>query len=99
MNITTTEMHLARVQHVEVSEDTLIMDLDDGRSVSVPLAWYPRLLYATPEERLHWRIIGDGDGIHWIDLDEDISVENIIIGRPSGESQGSFKRWLGGRKK
>ena len=99
MNITTTEMHLARVQHVEVSEDTLIMDLDDGRSVSVPLAWYPRLLYATPEERLHWRIIGDGDGIHWIDLDEDISVENIRIGRPSGESQGSFKRWLGGRKK
>jgi hypothetical protein len=99
MNITTTETHLARVLQVEVSEDTLIMDLDDGRSVSVPLAWYPRLLHATAEERLHWRIIGDGDGIHWLDLDEDISVENIIMGKPSGESQGSFKRWLLGRKK
>ena len=99
MNITTTEMRLARVQQVEVTEDTLIMDLDDGRTVSVPLVWYPRLLHATPDERLHWRIIGNGDGIHWLDLDEDISVENIIFGRPSGESQRSFKRWLEGRMK
>ena len=90
---------MARVQQAEVTMDTLIMDIDDGRSVSAPLAWYPRLLHATAEERLHWRIIGDGDGIHWLDLDEDISVENIIMGRPSGESQGSFKRWLLERKK
>ena len=90
---------MARVQQAEVTMDTLIMDIDDGRSVSVPLAWYPRLLHATPEERHNWRIIGDGDGIHWVDLDEDISVENIIMGRSSVESQRSFKRWLEGRKK
>ena len=84
----------ARAQTVAVSDDTLAVDLSDGRTISVPLAWYPRLVHATPEERNNWRFIGDREGIHWPDLDEDISVANLLAGKPSGESQGSFKRWL-----
>jgi len=99
MTTPTTEMRLARAQSVEVSEDALTVSLDDGRTVSLPLGWYPRLLHGTPEERAHWRLIGDGVGIHWPDLDEDISVENLLAGRPSGESQRSFKRWLEQRTK
>jgi hypothetical protein len=67
--------------------------------LSVPLSWYPRLVHGTPEERQHWRLIADGQGIHWPDLDEDISVANLLAGKPSGESQRSFKRWLEGRHK
>lgn len=71
--------------------------MTDGRTISIPLVWYPRLLHGSNEERNHWRLIGQGEGIHWEDLDEDISVENIILGQPSGESQASFKRWLESR--
>ena len=60
----------------------------------MPLAWYPRLLRGTSEERNNWRFIGDREGIHWSDFDEDISVDNLLFGKPSGESQRSFKRWL-----
>jgi hypothetical protein len=88
------EVQVAMAQHVTVTEDTLIVDLVDGRTISAPLAWYPRLLYGKPEERNNWRLIGNGEGIHWPSLDEDISVENILLGKPSGESQRSFKRWL-----
>jgi hypothetical protein len=88
----------APIQHVVVTDDSLVVDLADGRTVSVPMAWYPRLMYGTPEERSHWRIIGKGEGIHWPDLDEDISVENILFGKPSGETQKSFKKWLERRK-
>jgi len=63
----------------------------------VPLAWYPRLLHGTPAERDRWRLIGRGEGIHWPELDDDISVEGLLAGRPSGESQRSFARWLAGR--
>jgi hypothetical protein len=84
----------AKAQNVSVTADTLAVDLSDGRTISVPLAWYPRLLHGTPEERNNWRFIGDKEGIHWPDLDEDISVENLLAGKPSGESQSSFKRWL-----
>ena len=84
----------ARAQKVAVTEDALVVDLSDGRTISVPLAWYPRLLHGTPEERSNWRFIGDGEGIHWLDLDEDIRVENLLAGKTSGESQSSFKRWL-----
>ncbi len=87
----------ASIQDVELTEDSLVVDLADGRTISVPIAWYPRLMHGTREERSHWRIIGKGEGIHWPDLDEDISVENILLGRPSGESQRSFKKWLEGR--
>jgi hypothetical protein len=84
----------AKAQNVIVTDDSLTVDLNDGRSISVPLAWYPRLLRATPAERNNWRLIGDREGIHWPELDEDISVENLLQGKPSGESQSSFKRWL-----
>ena len=97
MNTLMTEIRLALIKEVRVTEETLTVDLSDGRTVSVPLAWYPRLVYGTHEERDHWRLIGDGQGIHWVDLDEDISVENIVAGMPSGESQRSLKRWLEGR--
>ena len=93
-----TEIQAARAQNVAVTDDTLIVDLVDGRTISVPLAWYPRLLYGKPEERNNWRLIGDKEGIHWPDLDEDISVDNLLFGKPSGESQRSFKKWLEERK-
>jgi Protein of unknown function (DUF2442) len=94
MNTSTTETQVARAQQIAVTEDTLTVDLVDGRTISVPLGWYPRLLHGTPEERNHWRLIGGGEGIHWPDLDEDISVENLLSGKPSSESQRSLKRWL-----
>ncbi len=81
-----------------VSDESLTVELVDGRSVSVPLAWYPRLTHAMPGERQKWRLIGRGEGIHWPDLDEDISVEGLLVGRPSGESQASFQRWLQSRR-
>jgi hypothetical protein len=90
----------AKAQQVVITDDALIVDLSDGRTVSVPLAWFPRLLHGTASERNQWRLIGNGEGIHWPDLDEDVSVENLIFGKPSGESQQSFQRWLdqrGGR--
>jgi hypothetical protein len=79
---------------VVVTEDALSVSLTDGRTLSVPLTWYPRLWHGTAEERSHWGLIGDGRGIHWPDLDEDISVEGLLEGRPSGESQHSLKKWL-----
>jgi hypothetical protein len=79
---------------VEARDAELWVMLVDGRTVSVPLAWYPRLAHATPDERAHWRLIGQGEGIHWPDLDEDISVANLLAGKPSGESQRSLQRWL-----
>ncbi len=91
------DLRLVRIQNVSITEDTLTVDLADGRSISVPLGWYPRLQHGSTEERNHWRLIGQGEGIHWPDLDEDISVENLILGRPSGESQRSFKKWQEGR--
>ena len=86
-----------KAKSVVITADTLTVDLKDGRSMSVPLAWYPRLLHGTPEERKNWRLIGNAEGIHWPDLDEDISVENLLLGRPSGESQASLRKWLAKR--
>ncbi|MEW6326344.1 MAG: DUF2442 domain-containing protein [Thermodesulfobacteriota bacterium] len=83
---------------VKVTEDTLCVDLTDGRTISVPLGWYPRLEHAKPMERANWRLIGKGQGIHWEDIDEDISIEGLLAGKPSGESQTSFKRWLQSRE-
>ncbi|HWM90279.1 MAG TPA: DUF2442 domain-containing protein [Thermoanaerobaculia bacterium] len=88
------EIQAASIQDVAVADETLTAELRDGRVISVPLAWYPRLVHGSPEERGNWRLIGNGEGVHWPDLDEDISAENIILGQPSGESQTSLKRWL-----
>src|SRR5689334_3876731 len=87
----------AKAQDIIITEDTLAVDLTDGRTISVPLVWYPRLLNGTEKERNNWRFIGDKEGIHWPDLDEDVSIENLLLGKPSGESQNSFKRWLEAR--
>jgi len=76
------------------SEDAMIVNLDDGRTVSVPITWYPRLLAGTQAERLRFEFIGDGEGIHWPDLDEDISIEGILAGRRSAESSASLARWM-----
>jgi hypothetical protein len=94
MIISQTEVAIPNVQNVIVSENALTVELADGRTVAAPLGWYPRLAHASPEERGRWRLIGAGTGIHWEDLDEDISVEGLILGKPSGESQKSFQRWL-----
>ncbi|MEG4961278.1 MULTISPECIES: DUF2442 domain-containing protein [unclassified Microcoleus] len=79
---------------VTVTDEKVIVDLVDGRSLSVPLAWYPRLLHGSPEERHNWQLLGDGYAIEWVDLDEHIGVEGLLAGRRSSESQRSFESWL-----
>ena len=98
MSTLAVEIVEARAQGVEVDEDRLVIDLTDGRTISVPLAWYPRLWHGKPEERLRFEIIGDGAYIHWPELDEDLSVSGILAGRRSGESLASLQRWLDSRK-
>jgi Protein of unknown function (DUF2442) len=88
----------ARAQHVTLTDDVLIVELIDGRTVSVPLTWYPRLSHGSQAERERWRFIGEGEGVHWPDLDEDISVEGLLAGRRSGETHASLRRWLEGRE-
>lgn len=97
MSTSPSELRAALAQQVKVTDDALIVDLVDGRTVSVPLSWYPRLTHGTPAERSNWRLIGRGEGVHWPDLDEDISVAGLLAGRPSGETQTSLRRWLGSR--
>jgi hypothetical protein len=91
------ESQIPMARHVVVTDDALTVEFADGRTLSVPLAWSPRLWHGTSEERNRWRLIGEGRGIHWPDLDEDISVEGLLLGRRSGESQPSLKRWLEAR--
>lgn len=98
MNILAVEIEVPKAENVRLTRDTLSVDLSDGRTISVPLEWFPRLVHATPEERKNWRLIGRGHGIHWEDIDEDISVESLLAGKPSGESQVSFKKWLNQRQ-
>jgi hypothetical protein len=97
MTILAVKLDISDAVDVSVTDDTLTVELSDGRTISVPLEWYPRLVNGTSEERNNWRIIGRGQGIHWEELDEDISVEGIIAGNPSSESQSSFKKWLNQR--
>jgi hypothetical protein len=97
MTILAVEITMPVAESVRTSDDTLSVELSDGRSISAPLAWFPRLSHATRAERKHWRLIGRGQGVHWEDIDEDISVEDLLAGRPSGESQASFKKWLAAR--
>ncbi len=98
MSVSTLEVSVPEAQAITVDDDTLTAELSDGRTIVVPLGWYPRLVHATPEERANWRFIGVGEGIHWPDLDEDVSVAALLAGRPSAEGQQSFRRWLDGRR-
>lgn len=90
-------LNIPQIQRVSVSDELLTVDLSDGRVIAVPLAWYPRLLHGTLRERENWRLTGSQAGIHWPELDEDISLKNILLGQPSGESQTSLQRWLDAR--
>jgi hypothetical protein len=90
-------LEIPTIEQVTLTDDTLSADLSDGRTISVPLAWYPRLLHGSMEERNAYRFIAGGNGVHWDQLDEDISIKNLILGQPSGESQKSFQRWLSSR--
>ena len=92
------EVTLARVLNVLVTDDTLSVDLEDGRTVSVPIGWYPRLASGTDSERSNFEISGTGYGVHWPDLDEDIGVEGLLLGKRSSESPNSFEQWLNRRK-
>ena len=94
MPISAIEIEIPLAVDVHVTEDTLSVELSDGRTISVPLGWFPRLEEATEQEKQNWRLIGKGHGIHWEDIDEDISVEGLVAGKPSFESQSSFKKWL-----
>ena len=86
-----------QISAVCITEDTLSLDLDDGRTISAPIEWYPRLVHATPEERANFVISGAGHGVHWPALDEDIGVEGLLLGKKSEESLASLEKWLNNR--
>jgi hypothetical protein len=88
----------ARALSVSVTDDTLSVDLEDGRTIAVPIVWYPRLARATESERNNSQISGGGYGMHWPDLDEDIGVEGLLLGKRSSESASSLERWLKHRR-
>ena len=94
MSTSGSELIGALALSVSVSNDALVADLADYRTITVPLAWFPRLAHGTPTERANWRLVARGEGIHWPDLDEDISVDSLLAGRRSGETQESLRRWL-----
>jgi len=94
MSSSPVESRIPAALSVTVTHDTLSVELSDGRTISVPVAWYPRLVHASVDERNNWELTARGQGIHWSDLDEDISVENLLAGKASGESQKSLQAWL-----
>jgi hypothetical protein len=98
MNASGVDLEVPCAEAVTVTTDTLVVELSDGRTISVPLAGFLKLIHATLDERTNkWRLIGKGHRIHWKDLNEDISVEGLLAGKPSGESQVSFKKRLESR--
>ncbi len=99
MSISSVEINVPDAVAVSVTDETLTVELADGRTISVPLGWYPRLEHGTPSERNDWRLIGGGEGINWPRLDEHISVEGLLAGRASQEGQASLKKWLAARTK
>lgn len=92
-------MTLDRAIGVTITDDKVVVDLADGRTLVVPLSWYPRLLHGTEAERRNWQLLGDGYGIEWSELDEHIGVAGLVAGRRSAESEASFGRWLASRGK
>ena len=94
MNSSVSEIRPPQAKSVTVTDDSVALDLVDGRTIRVPVLWYPRLAHASPAERANWQLVARGQGVHWPDLDEDISVESLLEGRPSGESPASLGRWL-----
>ena len=97
MSSSTIEIHEARAQAVSLTEDALTVDLADGRTIVVPLVWFPRLWHGTRKERSRVEIIGDGGYIHWPDLDEDLTVAGLLTGKRSAESPKSLQKWLDSR--
>ena len=97
MSTSVNEMSKPVATAVDVTDDTISVELSDGRSISVPLSWYPRLEHATLKERKNWKLLGSGSGIHWPEVDEDVSVASIVAGKPSNESQASLRKWLDSR--
>jgi len=97
MRTSAVDIEVPNAESVTITEDTLSVDLSDGRTISVPLSWYPRLPHASQKERRSWRLIGKGQGIHWEGVDEDVSVEGLLAGKSSSESQSSFGAWLAAR--
>ncbi len=98
MNSLETEIEEPKAKSIKISDDSLSVDLFDGRTIIVPLLWYPRLWHGSNEERKNFELIDEGSIIHWPDLDEDLSLSGIVAGRKSGESQKSLKRWLKNRE-
>jgi hypothetical protein len=99
MSSSVIEIREARARSARVNEEALTVDLAGGRTVIVPLAWFPRLWHGTPAERNRLELFGDGSYIHWPDLDEDLAVVDLVAGRRSGESAQSMKRWLARRER
>jgi hypothetical protein len=98
MNSSVPDIQEAHAKHVVVTDEALTVDLVDGRTIIVPLVWYPRLWHGTVEERNHFEIFGEGAYIHWPDLDEDLTVAGLLAGHHSAESPQSLKKWLEARK-
>ena len=98
MNSSVAEIQEARAQSARLGEEALTVDLVHGRTIIVPLAWFPRLWHGTPQERNHFELFGDGAYIHWPDLDEDLTVPGLLAGQQSGETPQSLKKWLASRK-
>jgi hypothetical protein len=96
---TLTEISISPAVNVSVTDEFLTVELSDGRKISVPTAWYPRLAYGTPAERRQWKIAYSGEGLHWEALDEDISIKGLIAGLPSNENPALIKKWMETRKK
>jgi hypothetical protein len=94
MSSSTARVASVLARSVSVRSDALRVELSDGRVISVPLEWFPRLSHATPSQRRRWRLIAKGAGIHWEDIDEDISVDGLLAGKRSAESRASFGKWL-----
>lgn len=97
MNSSAADVRTPLAVAVTIDDDVLVVTLDDGRLISVPLTWYPRLSHASAQERANWRLIGKGEGVHWPDIEEDVRVGSLLAGRASAEAPASLRKWLKSR--